>query len=71
MKYDWIVLAGGGMIAKGTVKASSPARVARKVRKHGKIHPTQTGGAQLMFRPVDWRGKPLSDWSERPLRAGG
>ena len=71
MKYDWMLMAGSAPVpvAKGTNRSSSPARLARTVRRHATYNPKQERGLSLWYRPCSWRGRPLRAWQLRPLSA--
>lgn len=71
MRFDWMLMAGPTVvpIAKGDRCCSSPARLARWVRRHDPTARVRTKGLSLWYRPIDWRGRPLRQWQMRPIAA--
>jgi len=68
LRFDWMLMSNAMQrLAKGNRRCSSPARLARWLRKHEtrNVKP----GVVVWFRRCDRNGTPLETWETRPLAA--
>ena len=71
MKYDWMLVMGSVLmpVAKGSRRCSTPARLARWLRKHHMYRGKHPDAVTLYYRPLNWRGEPMKSWRTRPYKA--
>jgi len=71
MKYEWMLMVGSASVPvkQGTRRCSSPARLARWLRKHRALRAQQSKVAMVWYRLCDRYGHPMGNWQKRPLAA--